>query len=169
MKPKLPPPETKEPRRGKKTWREKLADDKDLPKVIKLSGADIRRYGGKTLVIPAPREVDALIRTVPRGRLTTINDLRAAMARRHGADVGCPITTGIFAWIAAHAAHEAALEGRSRITPYWRVLKLNGELNSKFPGGIPAVTKKLQAEGHVVEQRGQRFFVEQYDQRLARL
>lgn len=157
------------PRRGKKTWREKLADDKDLPKVITIGGHLGKRWGEGTCAIPAPREVDALMRRVPRGRLTTINDLRSAVARQHGATTGCPITTGIFSWIAAHAAEEAAAVGESRVTPYWRTLKTNGELNPKYPGGIPALTARLAAEGHAVFQKGRRFFVRDFEQVLARL
>jgi alkylated DNA nucleotide flippase Atl1 len=110
------------------------------------------------MVIPAPREVDALMRRVPRGKVTTINELRAALARKHGVNICCPITTGIFSWIAAHAAAENAADGRKRITPYWRTLKTGGELNPKYPGGIPALKKLLRGEGHKVVQRGQRFF-----------
>ncbi len=67
----------------KKSWREKLADDKNLPRVIKLEAKAAARWGGQTMVIPAPREVDALMQTVPKGRLTTINELRGAVARKH--------------------------------------------------------------------------------------
>jgi hypothetical protein len=157
------------PLRGKKTWREKLADDKDLPKVVKLEGDAARRFGGETLAIPTPREVDALMRKVARGKLATTNELRSAVARRHRAAAGCPITTGIFTWLAAQAADEAAALGEAEITPYWRTLKINGELNPKFPGGIPALTARLQAEGHAVIQRGKRFFVRDYQQFLAKL
>jgi hypothetical protein len=157
-------------RRGKKTWREKLADDKDLPKIIHVKGEAARRWGGETLVIPAPREVDALMRKVPTGRLVTTNELRAAVARKHRAQAGCPITTGIFAWIAAHAAEEVAAAGTTTdMTPYWRTLKAKGELNPKFPGGIPALTARLKAEGHDVIQKGKRFFVRDYERSLARL
>src|SRR6188768_3442927 len=90
------------PLRGKKSWREKLADDKDLPKVVHLEGEAAQRYGGETLAIPTPREVDALIRKVPRGKVATTKELQAAVARRHRAAAGCGITTGIFAWMAAH-------------------------------------------------------------------
>lgn len=157
------------PLRGKKTWREKLADDKDLPKVVKLEGDAVQRWGGETLAIPAPREVDALIRKVPRGKLATTNELRAAVARSHRAAVGCPITTGIFAWMAAHAADEAASLGEPNITPYWRALKVKGELNPKYPGGIPALIARLEAEGHAVIQKGKRFFVRDYEKSLAKL
>ena len=46
--------------RKKKDWIEKLADNKDLPKMT---------------VIPAPMEVDAMMRKVPKGKLVTINEM----------------------------------------------------------------------------------------------
>jgi hypothetical protein len=135
----------------KKSWREKLADDKDLPKVVKITPDMSQRWGTGTVVIPAPREVDEIMRSVPRGRLITINIIRERLAKRHGATIGCPITTGIFASIAARAAEEAAAEGKKNITPYWRTLKVGGVLSEKFPGGVEAQAKKLKAEGHTIE------------------
>jgi alkylated DNA nucleotide flippase Atl1 len=136
--------------RKTKTWREKLADDKDLPKVIKITGRMSKRWGAGTCAIPSPREVDALIRKIRKGRVATINDLRGAVARRHHARIGCPITTGIFCWIAAHAAAEDEAAGRKRVTPWWRVLKQGNKLNPKFPGGVPEQARRLRAEGHTV-------------------
>jgi hypothetical protein len=135
----------------KKSWREKLADDKDFPKVVEITPEMSQRWGTGTVVIPAPREVDEIMRSVPRGRLITINQIRARLAKRHGASIGCPITTGIFAWIAANAAEEDAAEGKKDITPYWRTLKVGGVLNPKYPGGVEAQAKKLTAEGHTIE------------------
>jgi len=146
----------------KKTWREKLADDKDLPKICESTGKLSKRWGEGTFVIPAPREVDALMKKVPRGKLVTINELRAALARRHKTDFACPITTGIFSWIAAHAAAEAEAAGRKRITPYWRTLKSGGEINPKYPGGAEGVVRRLRAEGHKVISKGKRFLVADY-------
>jgi hypothetical protein len=154
--------------RTRKTWREKLADDKGLPRVARIEGKLSKRWGEGTFVIPAPREVDEFMRRVPRKKLVTINELRAALAARHGATMACPITTGIFAWIAAHAADEAEREGVRRITPYWRTLKLGGELNAKYPGGIEALTARLEAEGHRIERRGERFFVRDFERTLLR-
>jgi alkylated DNA nucleotide flippase Atl1 len=121
------------------------------------------------MVIPAPREVDALMKRVPKGRLTTINEIRAALARQHQVDLGCPITTGIFAWIAAHAAEEAAAAGEKDITPYWRTLKSGGELNPKYPGGIPGLRKRLAAEGHRVVKQGTRYVVRAFEEALVKL
>ncbi|MGV3724849.1 MAG: hypothetical protein ACO1SX_28450 [Actinomycetota bacterium] len=153
----------------KKTWREKLADAKGLPKVEAVSGRMSQRWGEGSVAIPAPLEIDALMRQVPEGKLTTINELREAVAEKHGATFGCPITSGIFAWIAAHAADEAAGEGETDITPYWRTLKNGGELNPKYPGGLDALKQRLEAEGQTVVTRGQRMFVQGYAERLAAL
>jgi alkylated DNA nucleotide flippase Atl1 len=143
----------------KKSWREKLADDKGLPKVGKVTGRMSKRWGTGIMVIPAPREVDALMKQVPKGRVVTINELRAALAARHKADFAGPMTTGIFAWIAAHAAAEAEAEGAKRITPYWRTLKAAGEVNPKYPGGVEEVACRLRAEGHKLVSKGRRVLV----------
>ena len=137
--------------KARKTWQEKLADDKDFPRVVEITDKMSKRWGTGTIVIPAPREVDEIMRRVPRGKLITINQIRAIVAKRHGATIGCPITTGIFAWIAAHAAEEAAAEGKVNITPYWRTLKSKGELNEKYPGGVEAQAAHLREEGHTIE------------------
>jgi hypothetical protein len=150
----------------KKSWREKLADDKGLPKVTKVTGKMSQRWGTGTMVIPAPREVDALMRQVPKGRIVTINELRTALAKKHKASFACPITTGIFAWIAAHAAVEAEAEGEKRITPFWRTLKNGGEVNPKYPGGLGDLAKRLCAEGHKLVTKGKRTLVADFEKKL---
>jgi alkylated DNA nucleotide flippase Atl1 len=152
----------------KKSWQEKLADSKDLPKVGPIEGPLSKRWGEGTFVIPAPIEVDEVMRSVPKGKLTTIDDIRKVLAQKHRATIACPITTGIFAWIAAHAAEEAAAQGKKRITPYWRTLKTGGEINPKYPGGIVRLKELLSAEGHKVIQKGKRYFVADYSRLTAR-
>lgn len=137
--------------KARKSWREKLADSKDLPKVVEINDKMSKRWGTGTVVIPAPREVDEIMKTVPRGKVVTVNRIRALLAQKHGASIGCPITTGIFAWVAAHAAEEAAAEGEKDITPYWRTIKTGGELNPKYPGGIEAQSAHLKEEGNTIE------------------
>jgi hypothetical protein len=150
----------------KKSWREKLADSKNLPQVASIDETKTKRWGHGTFVIPAPIEVDEAMRHVGRGKLTTIDEIRTALAQKHGTTIACPLTTGIFAWIAAHAAEEANAEGTKRITPYWRTLKTGGELNPKYPGGIDNLRTRLTSEGHQVIQRGKRFFVVDFQRRL---
>jgi len=150
----------------KKSWREKLADDKGLPRVCEAAGKLSKRWGTGTFVIPAPRELDALMKQVPKGRVVTINELRHALAKKHKTDFACPITTGIFSWIAANAAAEAAAEGARRITPYWRTLKAGGELNPKYPGGVAGIAKRLRAEGHKVISKGNRTIMVDHEKKL---
>jgi alkylated DNA nucleotide flippase Atl1 len=153
----------------KRTFREKLADDHGLPRVEPLTGGMKRRWGPGTIVLPSGREVDALMRRVRKGRLTTINHLREALADRHRATIACPIVTGIHARMAAGAAGEDEAAGKKRVTPYWRTLKAGGELNAKYPGGLNGQRRRLRQEGHVVVARGMRLFVEHYESVLQHL
>ena len=157
--------------KARKNWQEKLESDNGLPKVVNLDERQAKRWGMGTMAIPAPREVDALMRQVPKGKVTTINHLREAVARKHKATIGCPITTGIFAWIAAHAAEEAEAEGRKDITPWWRTLKSGGELNEKYPGGVVGQARRLKAEGYAfVPAKGKKPpKVKDYEKVLAKL
>ena len=71
-----------------KSWREKLADSKDLPRVVEVNEKMSQRWGTGTFVIPAPIEVDEIMKKVPEGKLTTINQIREALARKHCATFG---------------------------------------------------------------------------------
>ena len=155
----------------RKSWQEKLADSKDLPKIVAITDQMSKRWGrpGDTCVIPAPMEVDEMMRQVPRGRLTTINQIREKLARKHGATIGCPITTGIFAWVAAHAAEEAKAQGKKRITPYWRTLKEGGVINVKYPGGVSAQKKLLTKEGLEVIAKGKKSMVADFEKHLVKV
>ena len=150
----------------RKSWREKLADSKGLPRVEPIPEGMSPRWGTGTLVIPAPMEVDEIMKRVPKGRLITVNEIRSALAKKHGATMGCPITTGLFVMIAAHVAREELEEGSARATPYWRTLKSDGEINPKYPGGIEEQKTRLESEGHRVIRKGKKYLVEDYEKHL---
>ena len=150
----------------KPSWQEKLRDSKGGPKVLVIEGKLSKRWGEGTVVIPAPMEVDGYMRQVPEGKVTTINEIRQALAKKHGATIGCPITTGIFAWIAANAAEEQKQEGKTDITPYWRTLKVKGLINEKYPGGTDIQRLLLESEGHTVIQKGKNYYVKDYEKAL---
>ena len=151
----------------RKSWREKLDDSKDLPRVQVIPERMKAKWSGGTLVIPAPKEVDEMMRRVPKGKVTTINHIRTALAKKHNATIGCPMTTGIFAWIAANAAEEeAAAKPKTRVTPYWRTLKTGGILNEKYPGGVARQKRRLKAEGHTFTKKGRHQALADLDKRL---
>ena len=88
----------------KKDFNAMLLDSKDMPKLqIVTDPGTIERYGGNRMYFAPPIDYDRAMRMVPKGRLTTITDIRAHFARANGADFTEPITAGIFVSIAAWA------------------------------------------------------------------
>ena len=152
----------------KKSWKEKLADNKDLPKVEKIPINIQKKWGKGTMVIPSPKEVDAIMKKVPIGKIITINRIREKVAKKHKATIACPITTGIFSWIAANAADEDINMGIKTFTPFWRTLKEGGLINEKYPGGIERQAVLLEAEGHHIVQKGKKWIVENWQKSLVR-
>ncbi|MEK9149509.1 MAG: MGMT family protein [Candidatus Desantisbacteria bacterium] len=125
----------------KKTAKEKLEDSKGLPKIVDTPKG--------VMVVPKPLDVDGLIRKVKLGSLMTTDQIRVNLAKKAEADYACPLATGIFIRVAAEAAEEDLL-AKKEPTPYWRVIKPDGSLNEKFPGGIERQASRLREEGHTV-------------------
>ncbi len=136
--------------KSRKTWREKL--EKELePKVVDVPPKMAKRFGTGKMLIPTPLLVDALIRKVETGKLVTIGEIRERLAKDFKVDSTCPLTTGIFVRIAAETAEEDLSRGVTEITPYWRVIRDDGSLNERFPGGVEVQAVHLQEEGHTIE------------------
>ncbi len=151
---------------AKKTFNEKLNDSKNMPEIVEITDPkSIARFRGNRMLIAPPLSYDELMRKVPPGKLITADAIRDYLARKHGADFTCPLTAGIFMNIAARASEER----REDETPYWRTLKKDGELNEKYPGGIEGQKALLEAEGHTVLQKGKKYFVKDYAQKLFEL
>jgi hypothetical protein len=141
------PTKTKSHAPGK--WRRKLEKPAEV-KIEELPAEAVARMGGRTMAIPRPLDVDAEMRTVPKGKLITTAQIRARLAAQYGSDITCPLCTGIFVRIAAEAAEEDRALGVAKITPWWRTIKADGKLNEKYPGGVEAQAEWLEAEGHML-------------------
>ena len=128
--------------RSRTPWRLKLRPDQ-VPKVVKDRRA--------RMLVPTPLLVARALRRVAAGRLITPAILRARLARAAGADLACPMTTGIFLSILAGATEEALAEGRAAVAPYWRVVDERGGLPAKFPPGRARQAQHLRREGHRVD------------------
>ncbi len=137
--------------RTRKSWREKLENPvAGLPKVCEVPDKWVKTMGGRQILVPTPMMVDEYVRTVPERKLVTVGQIRRRLAEPFKADSTCPLTTGIFLRIISEAAEEDRQAGRSTITPWWRVIKDDGGLNPKVPGGIEGHAEKLKREGHEV-------------------
>lgn len=146
----------------KKDFNAMLRDCKDMPKIqIITDQKSIEKYGGNKMYFAPPIDYDAVMKSVPRGKLITVGKIREYLAKKNGADFTEPITAGIFVSIAAWASYQRADDK----TPFGRTLKANGELNAKYPGGIEAQKAKLESEGHTVLSHGKKnvvFYVQDY-------
>lgn len=147
----------------KKDFNAMLHDSKDMPKFQTITDAkSIEKYGGDRMYFAPPIEYDKVMKRVPYGKVTTVGKIREYFAALSGADFTEPITAGIFVSIAAWASYQRTTDE----TPYWRTLKADGELNSKYPGGVEAQKAKLEAEGHIIIQKGRkniRYYVKDYE------
>jgi alkylated DNA nucleotide flippase Atl1 len=151
---------------AKKTYNEKLHDSKDMPKIVEVTNPKAAlRYGGTKMLIAPPLAYDEIMKKVPQGKVITADYIRNYLARKHGADYTCQLTAGIFINIAAHASAER----KNDETPYWRTLKKDGELNEKFPEDIDGQKLRLEMEGHTIIQKGKKYFVKDYKDKLSEI
>ncbi|MDO5399373.1 MAG: MGMT family protein [Eubacteriales bacterium] len=150
----------------KKDFNAMLNDSKDMPKIqIITDEKSIEKYGGSKMYFAPPIDYDKVMKLIPCGKLITVGKIREYFAKKNNADFTEPITAGIFVSIAAWASYQRTEDE----TPYWRTLKANGELNSKYPGGIEAQKLKLEAEGHTIIQKGRtniKYFVKNFESSL---
>ncbi len=161
----------------KKTWNEKLADKKGLPKILKLEKKfpcynAVHKMGaeeGDDIVLVNPSEVVELMKKIPRGKIITIVEICRAIAKKHKVKGCCSLTTGIFIMVAANAAEESLEEGRNLNIPYWRTLKADGFLNEKYLGGHESQKKLLEKEGFKIISRGKRYQVVDFKKYVAEL
>lgn len=154
---------------SKKDFNAMLNDSKDMPKIVTITDEkSIEKYGGSKMYFAPPIDYDKIMRQIPKGKLITVGAVREYFAKRNGADFTDPITAGIFCSIAAWASFQR----NDDITPYWRTLKANGELNPKYPGGVEEQKKQLEAEGFTIVKKGRtniRYYVKDYDKFLFEL
>lgn len=132
----------------KKTWQQKLHNGKELKiEVTDKDFADIP--GGSKMLIATPEIVDAYIRNIPEGVHTSLLQMRKDLAAEYRADYTCPLTSGIFLRIAAEAAYEEYLAGKSpeEITAFWRMIDSKSPTLKKLSCGKDFVLQQRHKEG----------------------
>lgn len=151
---------------NKKDFNFMLNNSKDMPKVLVVSDEKtIKQYGGNKMLIAPPIFYDRLIKKVPKGKLVTVGNLRKVLAKENDADFVDPMTAGIFVNIVAWASYQRQEDK----TPFWRVLKSDGELNQKYPEAITLQKRLLKEEGHTVFSKGtknKKYYVLDFEKNL---
>jgi len=152
--------------KSKTPWQEKLQRPQE-PKIVPVPPKMVR-FGKREMLIPTPKLVDDIVRRVPKGKLVTVGELRTKLARDHGGDVACPLTTGIL----CASLPRPRTKHRSReqsASPYWRIVRDNGELNPKFPGGVELQSRQLRDEGLAIVRNGKTPMVKDFASQLISL
>ena len=106
-----------------------------------------RYFGGAgNMLIPCPATVAAQIRQIPEHQLMSKELLQERLAEQFNVRVTCPFAT--------KKALQALAQDGNQATPYWRVIKKNGELLSYFPGGVEGQAECLRKEGFTIDTTG---------------
>lgn len=105
---------------------------------------------GQKMLIPTPKLIEAYIRQVPKGKSVDPATIRKDLAMEYGAEVTCPLTTGIFLRIVAEAAYEDYQQGKpiSKIAPFWRVVDEKSSTAKKLTFGTDFIKEQRKKEGH---------------------
>lgn len=118
--------------------------------IVEIPAKWAARIGKGKMLIPSMAMVIAAVKKIPRGKLATVHILRNHLAFLYQVKMACPFTTGMILYLAAHEAELRRSKGTKPGLPYWRVIKEDGSLNPKFPGGLKNQAAHLRKEGFVI-------------------
>lgn len=154
---------------AQKDFNSMLNNSKDMPKIqVVIDEKTIRKYGGTKMFFAPPLYYDELMKKVPSGKLLTVGQMREHLAKNNNADFTDPMTAGIFVNIAAWASYQRA----DNKTPFWRIVKSDGELNTKYPEAMTLQKSLLEAEGHTIITKGiknTKYYVKDFENSLINL
>lgn len=103
---------------------------------------------GARLLIPDPALIAAALRQCPPGGVSDLPTLRQQWATTAGADVTCPLVTGIHLRMLAEVAHGELAAGQpaAAVVPVWRGIAPNSPLAQKLPEAGAWLVVQRQAE-----------------------
>jgi hypothetical protein len=107
----------------RKSWAEKFASPQAREvKVAPKKFADIA--AGQMMLLTTPRDVADALTAIPRGTAIDIKALRSDLATRWGAEIACPVVTGIHLRTIAELTGEQLDAGlpASAVVPVWRIV-----------------------------------------------
>lgn len=132
----------------RKSWSAKRADPRRAEvKPCPKDFADIR--AGQRMLLPVPRDIEAVLRTSKPGCSLDMRALRAALAKRHKADVSCPVVTGIQLRTLAEAIGEQLDLGipAADLVPVWRAMPADAPIWRKLENGRAKLMALRRTEG----------------------
>lgn len=133
--------------KSRTSWIEKSADPRrTVVKTAPKDFADIK--AGQSMVLPMPRDIEAVVREVKFGASLDIRGLRSALAKMHEADIACPVVTGIQLRTLAEAVGEQLDRGIAPgdLPPVWRAMPFDAPIWRKLENGKAKLTALRRGE-----------------------
>lgn len=133
---------------SRKSWAEKRADPRFAEvKIAPKDFADIK--AGQSMVLPMPRDIEAVVRKIKPGSSLDMRGLRSALAKKCRADITCPVVTGIHLRTLAEAVGEQLDHGISptELSPVWRAMPFNAPIWRKLENGKAKLLALRRREG----------------------
>jgi alkylated DNA nucleotide flippase Atl1 len=127
-----------------KSWVEKYEVDRD-------SFEKIHDSTKGAMYISSPKEINSIIKQIPEGKLITTKMITDKLTNKNKVVFTCPLTTGIFLSIIANKTEEERTNGIKDLTPYWRVVRPNGDIYDKYLGQTSHQLDYIEREGIEVE------------------
>ena len=122
-----------------------MAPEEDV--IVDIPKERLSFFGGAgKMLLPSPATVAAQIEKMPAGTLITTNLLYQKLTRQFNVRGTCPVTTQKVLQVIAHDPTNAVA--------YWRVVKANGGLINRFPGGAEGQAERLRKEGFTLDRKG---------------
>lgn len=127
--------------------------------IVDIPKDRVKFFGGTgKMLLPSPATVAAVIKKIPKRKLITTNLLCKELTAQFKVQGTCPVTT--------QRALQAIAHGSSKNFPYWRVIKTNGGLIARFPGGAAGQAALLVEEGFSIETKGKESKVKEFRESL---
>lgn len=128
-------------------WHKRLDQGAAVIKPTPCTVGDV--VEGQVMLVPTARQVDDAIRDIAPGASMNVRQLRDAVARRHGAEVSCPVYTGYHLRTVAEAAAEDLRRGApmESVTPFWRVLDAKTPTTGRIGAAAKIVAEQRRREG----------------------
>ncbi len=93
-----------------------------LSKIVTIPSKMEKFYGKGTMLHPSIETITALVKTIPRGSIATIDTLSKRLANDFDTNVACPMRTGnALKKIAEHYS----IDTIDYKVPFWRVIRTN--------------------------------------------
>lgn len=97
------------------------------------------------MLLPDEAAVAHAISAVPPGSVSDLAQLRAMLARQHGAEATCPVTTQRMIKIVAAKSVANHVAGRKAV-PFWRVTDPDRPNSARLPGGSEFIRARRKEE-----------------------